>query len=117
MAHDFGERRHCADFETAGCLAHAAQLLDLTQVDDVARPLETIFQPVHAVKAAAQQQRVRSVLVKQPHCIVRRGRLEQLERRNHIPNHRHNPSIADSHPTAHSPRRGGPGWDCGLRNY
>src|SRR5438128_5781469 len=23
--------------------------------------------------------------------------------------------IADFHPTAHSPRRGGPGWDCGLR--
>src|SRR5206468_10492909 len=52
-----------------------------------------ILQPVHAVEAPRQHQRVCAVLIEQPDRIVYRGRLEQLERRYHIANYGHKPSL------------------------
>ena len=67
----------------------AVQLLDLAEIDDDLRLLEAILQPVHAVEAARQHQRIGAVRVEQLDCIVDARRLIQLEDRHDVANHGH----------------------------
>src|SRR5690606_36276528 len=48
---DLGERRERADLEAVGCLANASQLVEAVQVDDRARSLATVLEPVERIVA------------------------------------------------------------------
>ena len=54
-------------------------VLDGAQIDDHARTLDAILQPVEAVESASQHPGARAVPVEQLECSVDRRRLEQLE--------------------------------------
>ena len=89
MPHDLGQRRHRADLEAVAGRADAAQFVDAAQIDDVRRPLDAILQPVEAVEPAGHHPGVAPVPAEQLQRVADRRGLEQLERRHHVANYRH----------------------------
>ena len=89
MPNHFGQRRHCADLDSIVCGPNALQLLDPAQIDHSFRLADSILQPIHAVEAAGEHERVLVILFEQPLRSGHRGRLIQLKCRHHIWNDCH----------------------------
>ena len=102
MTHHLGERRHRSDLEATVHLADAAQPRHAAQIDDVARTLDAILQPVEAVEPAREHPGVGPISPDESECVVHRRRLEQLERRHHVTDHRHAASPAAKRPLTHA---------------
>src|SRR5690606_14180629 len=82
---DLGQRRQRADLDAAvRRLADPLQGLDSGQVDDVARPLHAILEPVEAVVAAGQRPAVLAETAEQIERRLQRVRLVELEARHHV---------------------------------
>src|SRR5438477_13205870 len=89
MAHDFGEGRHGADLQTAILLADAAELIDLTQIDNHRGLLDAVLQPIKGVQSAGHNPGLFTVPVEQPQRVVSSRRLKEFECRHDIANDRH----------------------------
>ena len=90
---DLGERRHRADLEAAVGLADAVSSLIWPRSTTTFGLLEAVLQPVHAVEAAGQHQRVGAVLSSSLSASSIDRRLVQLEHRHYVANHRHSASL------------------------
>src|SRR5205085_7124122 len=89
MPHDVGERRHRADLDAAVALAHPFQFVDATEIDDVARALDAVLQPVEAVETAGEDPCIAAVATEQRQRVRGGRRLQQLERGHYVSNYRH----------------------------
>ena len=77
------------DLQAATGLLDANQFWNPAQIDDITRAAQPILEPVHAVESAAEHPVVVAVLVGEPHGVVDRRRLKELERRDDVANNRH----------------------------
>ena len=89
VVHDFGERRHRADFDAVAGRANAPEFLDSAQVDHRFRFLDSILEPIEAVESAGHHPGVSSVLFEKLLCVRNGARLKQLERRHDVSYYRH----------------------------
>ena len=89
MAHDVGERRHRPDLETALRVPDPPELRDHAEVHHDGGPLDAVLEPVEGIQAAGQDPGLVPVLVEQIQRGVDRGRLVEVERRNHVPDRSH----------------------------
>ena len=90
VSHDFGERRHRADFDSVVCSANASQFFDPAQINQRLGLLDSIFEPIEAVEAASHDPGFVSMLLEKLLRVRNRAGLIQLERRHDISNYRHN---------------------------
>ena len=95
IPYDLGERRGSPDLEAAVAFLDATQLRDTAQVDDDARALDAIFQPVEGIHSTGHHPRIRAVPIEERDRVNRALRLEELERGHHVVNHSHDVSPSD----------------------
>ena len=93
IAHDLRERRARADLEATVQRLDAAQALDLAQIDDDARALDAILQPVEGIQSARHHPGVRAVAIQQRQRVADARRLKELECRHDVVNHGHDVSL------------------------
>ena len=89
MVHDFGQRRHGADFDSVVGSANAPQFFDSAQIDQRLGLLDSILEPIEAVEPARHHPGVPSVLLEKLLRVRDGARLKQLERRHDISYYRH----------------------------
>ena len=82
------------DLEAAVAFLDAAQLPDTAQVDDDARALDAILQPVEGIHSTGHHPRIRAVPIEERDRVSRALRLEELERGHHVVNHSHDVLIS-----------------------
>ena len=91
MAHHFGQRGHRANLEPVAGRTHAAQFLDLAQIDDHFGPLDPILEPVKAVQPAGQHPGLCAVPGQQGQRVIDRRGLKEFERWHYVMNDSHFP--------------------------